>query len=93
MVKFLTFSTFIAQDVLIFFYYIGVLFLPFFIYYYREFLVQKLSFFSTQNQKKFIIFMLLMFLCMELFWRIMFEVMIGYFDMHDYLYEVSKSLK
>lgn len=27
---------------------------------------------------------------MELFWRMMFEAMIGYFDMHDYLQHLSK---
>ncbi|BCD67237.1 hypothetical protein NitYY0918_C0108 [Nitratiruptor sp. YY09-18] len=30
------------------------------------------------------------FLCAELCWRMVFEAMIGYFDMHDFLYEIYK---
>ena len=80
-----TFNSFITQDVLIFFYYIGVVIIPIVLYYFRENLTKK---FPWSNWIIFIIF----FVCIELFWRMFFEMMIGYFDMHDYLYEISKKL-
>jgi hypothetical protein len=54
------------------------------------------NFFSSLNaaQKTVtVLSFIVLFLCMELCWRMMFEAMIGYFDMHDYLYEISKQIK
>jgi len=85
----LNFNSFITQDVLIFFYYIGAVIIPVALYYFREYFIKKFSFLQILNgATKFII----LFICMELCWRMMFEAMIGYFDMHDYLYEISKKL-
>ncbi len=100
----LTFNRFIAQDVLIFFYYIGAIFMPLFFYIFREYLIKNIAIFQNFHQKMstlynslpsylkifFWIFLLMMFLCTELVWRMMFEAMIGYFDMHDYLYQILK---
>ncbi len=102
----LTFNSFVTQDVLIFFYYIGALVIPVSLYYFRDYLIKKLSLFKTANdkikdfyislsvteQKVFWVTFITLFLCMELCWRMIFEAMIGYFDMHDYLYEISKKL-
>ena len=102
----LTFNNFIAQNVLIFFYYIGAVMIPVTLYYFRDYLLRKLSLFKivdekvkdfytslgAREQKLFWIVFIVFFLCAELCWRMIFEAMIGYFDMHDYLYEISKKL-
>ena len=99
----LTFKQFITQDVLIFFYYIGVILIPVVVLFSREYLVQNISLLKKLDDKiqnslnlkeKTIIlvslFTLLFFV--ELGWRMIFEMMIGYFDMHDYLYNISQNL-
>ena len=88
MQEFLTFERFITQDVLIFMYYIGVLFLPLVLWKYKKKTLQLIS--KTENSKLMIIFFV--FLALELMWRMMFEAMIGYFDMHNYLQEISTHL-
>ncbi len=35
--------------------------------------------------------LIVLFLLGELFLRMFFEMLIGYFDMHDYLYEIYKT--
>ena len=74
---YLTFNTFIAKNILLFFYYMGVLFVPVLLWYLKEYL----------NKKVFII--VFVFIFAELFWRMFFEMLIGYFDMHDYLQVLS----
>jgi membrane-anchored glycerophosphoryl diester phosphodiesterase (GDPDase) len=94
----LSFNSFITQDVLIFFYYVGALVIPFVLYYFRDYLIKKLrvkDFYislSVTEQKVFWVSFITLFICAELCWRMIFEAMIGYFDMHDYLYEISKKL-
>ena len=92
---FLTFKSFISIDILIIFYYIGAIFVPIFLflakgYLQRKFLILEksnnffkalFSSFSLKNRVLFILFMIFMFLFMELFWRMGFEAMIGYFQM------------
>jgi len=88
----LTFNSFVTQDVLIFFYYIFALLVPLFLWALRLYIIKKIRF----NQKHKLITLLTfitIFLCMELSLRMVFEMMIGYFDMHDYLYEISQNLK
>jgi hypothetical protein len=103
----LSFNHFVTQNVLIFFYYIGAIVIPIGLLFFRSYLIDNISyikkintkvknFFSSLNaaQKTVtVLSFLLLFLCMQLCWRMMFEAMVGYFDMHDYLYEISKSLK
>ena len=102
-----TFNTFIAQDILIFFYYFCAVLVPFFLWRLRFTLLKKFFFVQkiesnivniyhslTFKQKLITATVLVVtFFCMELCLRIMFEVMIGYFDMHDYLYEISRELR
>jgi len=81
MKDFLLFNTFITQDILIIIYYLGVLFLPIFLWVYRTYILTIIS------KKDFIskIYLIIFILILELFWRMMFEAMIGYFDIHNYL--------
>lgn len=102
----LSFNSFITQDVLIFFYYIGAIVIPVALYYFRDYIIKKIPLFKTANdtvkdfyislsateQKVFWVTFITLFLCMELCWRMIFEAMIGYFDMHDYLHEIAKKL-
>ena len=103
----LNFNTFITQNVLIFFYYIGALLIPAILYFYKDYLIEHISFvkkinnklhtfynsFSSSRKILFWMMFVTMFFCIELFWRMIFEAMIGYFDMHDYLYQIAKQIK
>jgi len=107
MYDYLVFNKFIAQDILIIFYYFGVIVMPILLWYTRSYLIKKVLFIqevenfvgsyysglSGQDKRKVWLAVIVLFICMQLCWRMMFEMMIGYFDMHDYLYEMSKSLK
>ena len=102
---FLTFRTFISPDILILFYYIGAVVFPMVIWKAREYLVQKVPLLqtaqntsktlfnslSTQDKTIVIITFIIMFLGMELVWRMMFETVIGYFNMHEYLQILSST--
>lgn len=94
----LSFNNFIAQNVLIFFYYIGAVAVPLVLYHYKVDIVKYLNkkglyiSLDTKEKKRIFIVFIIVFLCAELCWRMVFEAMIGYFDMHDYLYEISKKL-
>jgi len=84
----LSFNNFIAQNILILFYYIGAVLIPAVLYYYRNDAIKYLN----KKEKIALIVLIISFFCMELFWRMIFEAMIGYFDIHDYLYEISKRI-
>jgi len=102
--NFLTFQTFIAQDILIFIYYIGSVAIPIFLWYSKGYLQRNFTLFaqistafkqlfgtlSTQNRIFALLGFFTLFFCMELCWRMMFEMLIGYFDMHDYLQTIAK---
>jgi len=102
----LRFNTFIAQDILVFFYYFMAVFVPILLWIVRPYILKKIFFlnvlegsvkdyYRTLNAKqKLLVFItfIFLFLCAELCLRMMFEAMIGYFDMHNYLYEISQKL-
>ena len=102
----LVFNKFIAQDILIVFYYFGVIVMPILLWYARSYFIKKVllikeienfvgSYYaklSSSDKRKVWLTFIALFICMQLCWRMIFEMMIGYFDMHDYLYEISKSL-
>jgi len=106
LLDFLTFKRFITADILIVCYYIGALLIPFLLYKTRHYLSENVSLFRTLNtflnsafntlekkQKNYIkLLLLLMFLAMEVMWRMMFEMMIAYFQMHDYLQQIRASV-
>ena len=101
---FLSFNTFITQDILIFLYYVGAVIIPVVIWLFRNYLIDRIALFKQINtemknyyhmlsaKQKMLIWLsfMVMFLFMEIFWRMMFEMMIGYFDMHDYLQTIAK---
>ncbi|MFA5454287.1 MAG: DUF4282 domain-containing protein [Sulfurimonas sp.] len=94
----LSFNNFIAQNVLIVFYYLGALGVPLILYYYKDKTVKYLDTkglhisLDTKEEKIALLILVVIFLCAELCWRMVFEAMIGYFDMHDYLHEILKKL-
>ena len=100
MQDFLTFQTFITPTLLIIFYYSGAVVIPFVSYFMAKWI--KSNYFKNISgeikknltlKQRFLILSIaiLCFLCMELFWRIMFEFFIAYFDMHDALMKLNLS--
>lgn len=90
MLDFLKFNTFITQDVLVFIYYIGAFALPILLWKYGSPLLYK--FFKLKNARGKKLAFITLFFCIELCWRMFFEAMIGYFDMHEYLYKISQTV-
>ncbi len=78
--------------------------MPVVLFFLKDYLIENISlvktvndklyaFYSTFSARKKIVFwmtFITIFLCMELCWRMIFEMMIGYFDMHNYLYQIVK---
>jgi len=106
MQDFLTFNSFVTPHILIFFYYIGAVGVPLFLWFSKDAITKKVLFLgnidkkaknyyktlSYKNRLKSIVLFFLLFFFLELFLRMMFEMMIGYFDMHDYLYKIAENL-
>ena len=102
MQDFLLFKTFITPSLLLFIYYIGAVVIPilgwyFAIWVHKNYLSkvsglvkEEIKRRTTVKQRLYtIIAFILFFLCMEIFWRMMFEFFIAYFDMHDALMRMS----
>lgn len=102
MKDFLTFHTFITPALLIFMYYIGAILIPVISWYLSRW-IKKVYFsevpenvkiavatHTTLKQRLFLFFVFFIcFLCIEIFWRVMFEFFIAYFDMHDALMKLA----
>ena len=97
---FLTFKTFISIEALIVFYYIGALLVPIGIFLSLSWFIDKFSLIKsslkqskellwarlTGTQKfKITLFLTVIFLFMELFWRMLFEFLIAYIQIRDAL--------
>ena len=89
MYDYLIFNSFITPSVLIVVYYMGVFFLPVLLWIYRKKVRFLYDAYESQNKLKVILFIFGIFLVMQLFWRIMFEMIIGYFDMYNYLHQMA----
>jgi len=101
---FLTFKSFITGELLILFYYIGAVAVPILLWMLRNYLARKFSlfqklqsmqkqFYTTLSNKDRMIYVLIifcLFLSMEIMWRMMFETMIAYFQMRDYLQDMAR---
>lgn len=98
MLDFLTFQTFITPTLLLIFYYLGALLIPILGWYFTIWI--KKTYFtklsqtikSGTNAKQRIILLMVFFMTllgMEIFWRVMFEFFIAYFDMHHALMEIN----
>lgn len=102
---FLTFECFIAIPLLLLGYYLGAVLLPLVLWLSRHYLLDKFSLLNWIDQQRNLIFkqlsqrdriivivlLFLMFVAMEIIWRMMFEAMIGYFQMHDFLKFLASS--
>jgi len=90
MKDFLTFQTFITPTLLIFIYYVGTVLIPIFSWYLARWIKTvyktEIETYTTFKQRSIgYAAFLICFFCMEIFWRVMFEFFIAYFDMHDAL--------
>jgi len=77
---FLTFKSFISPTVLVVFYYMGAIVMPMFIWFVSRWLMKKIAWATMSLGYKFLfgVVFVLMFLFMELLWRMMFEFLIAY---------------
>jgi hypothetical protein len=100
---FLTFKTFISTEALILFYYLGALVSPIGLWLFLAWLIKKYKLMNTTYEKgkellwrllsakqkmQFVAFYILFFFFMELFWRMLFEFLIGYMQMRDALVQI-----
>jgi len=103
MKDFLLFESFISQYVLITIYYIGAFALIPSLLLFRRFVGRfdtarrlERAFGALWNSLDFtdrvkaVSMLFTLFLFMQICWRILFEILIAYFDMHDYLQSISK---
>ncbi len=79
MMDFLTFKSFITPEVLVACYYVGVLLMPLLAVYLWKKLGPLLK--SAESRSKQIAGTIALVLMLEMFWRMMFETMIAYFQM------------
>ena len=100
MQDFLTFKTFITPTLLILFYYVGAIIIPFVSFmiarwiksnYFKDDASEIKNNISRKQYFYILSIALLCFFCMELFWRVIFEFFIAYFDMHDALMKLNLS--
>ncbi len=102
MKDFLTFQTFITPTLLILMYYMGAILIPIVSWYLARWI--KIVYFAEisgkikesvkthiSSKQRFIVYaiFIICFLCMEILWRMMFEFIIAYFDMHDALMKLT----
>lgn len=99
MQDFLTFQTFITPTLLIIMYYIGALVIPLLCWYLVHWIKKvyisekvKTSVVTHTTARQRIIMFSIFFICflfMEVLWRMIFEFLIAYFDMHDALMKLT----
>jgi len=99
MIEFLTFETFLTPIFLIILYYVGAIVIPLLSYvmakwikhsYFDDISCELKKYLSIKQRAVIILIALLCFICMEIFWRMMFEFFIAYFDMHDALIKLTQ---
>ena len=90
--EFLTFDSFISIPVLITFYYLGALLIPALLWYKRIWVIKiadaLIRTFPISTSRLVLGFMVL-FIGFEILWRMMFEMLIGYFKMIAYLQHMA----
>ncbi|MDD4950503.1 DUF4282 domain-containing protein [Sulfuricurvum sp.] len=90
--NFLTFESFISIPVLITFYYLGALMIPALLWIKRLWVLKiakaLMRTFPISTSRIVLGFMVL-FIGFEILWRIMFEMLIGYFKMIEYLQHIA----
>lgn len=83
----LSFKTFISPNVLVLFYYTGAVGIPIVLWYFQTYLLKKPR--IKSNALMWVGF-IVMIIFAELFWRMIFEMLIGYFDIHNYLQKLNE---
>lgn len=101
---FLTFKTFISTEALMLFYYLGALVLPIGLWLFLAWLIKRYKLLNTayengkellwrllttKQKMQFVSFYIISSLFMELFWRMLFEFLIGYMQMRDALLQMQ----
>jgi len=89
---FLTFETFISIPVLIMTYYLGALFIPLILWNQRERLKTFLNTLHNHvpvTASQILWVAVILFMMGEVMWRMMFEMLIGYFQMREYLQHIA----
>ena len=90
MLDFLSFRTFITPSLLLAAYYFGAVVMPLAGWGMAQWLKRRYRIYFTSSKRYyFYALATVCFLCMEMLWRVMFEFMIAYFDMHDALMKMS----
>lgn len=90
--NFLTFDSFISIPVLIAFYYIGALMIPALLWYKRTWVLKIADALMRTfpiTTSRLILWFMILFMGFEILWRMMFEMLIGYFKMIEYLHHLS----
>ena len=102
--EFIVFKSFISIEVLIIFYYIGAIILPIIVWVYSKPLIKKYQLFSesyfkgkdflwrllNKKQKvKLIGLFIPFFIFVQLLWRILFEFLIAFMQIHDALLKIN----
>jgi hypothetical protein len=99
MTNFLTFRTFISIDILILSYYIGAIIIPIAMWFSKAYLQRRFNLLDRVNRLMITLFgklslkrkilsiliLMMLFISMEIIWRMCFEAMIGYFQMIEAL--------
>jgi hypothetical protein len=99
MTDFLTFRTFISIDILILSYYIGAIIIPIAMWFSKAYLQRRFNLLDRVNHLMITLFgklslkrkilsiliLIMLFISMEIIWRMCFEAMIGYFQMIEAL--------
>jgi hypothetical protein len=99
MTDFLTFRTFISIDILILSYYIGAIIIPIAMWFSKAYLQRRFNLLDRVNRLMITLFgklslkrkilsiliLIMLFISMEIIWRMCFEAMIGYFQMIEAL--------
>ncbi|MCW8933879.1 MAG: DUF4282 domain-containing protein [Gammaproteobacteria bacterium] len=101
---FLTFNQFISTEVLIIFYYLGAIVMPVGLWIGIKWLIHKYNFLNSgfetgktlflksltfKQQLKLGFILIICFLLMELFWRLLFEFLIAYMQIRDALLDTA----
>lgn len=82
---FLSFNTFISNDILVILYYVIAFSLALFLWETKSYIQEKFKNSKYITKKSVILMLLFIFIVSELFLRVLFEFSIAYFDIHDYL--------
>ncbi len=102
MQDFLLFNTLITPSLLLIIYYIGAILIPLLSWYlaawiHKNYLSEVSGLVKEEIKRKTtvkqrlytLVAFVLCFLCMEIFWRVIFEFFIAYFNMHDALMQMA----